>query len=171
MKGTVAIFHTFFVDIRALVLSFFPKPLTAPHTVQLHTSIFFEIWNSKYYFCTAQIPLKPSVMALNKHSPRACLLSTPPTLLLQIYLYFFISPPSLLYLVFGLIPRLRTTARFDSLYISFGCFASQKQCWVQTSKMQVASSQTKPFRPRIALMFCENISMHGWCWAFEMYTS
>lgn len=54
MKGTVAIFHTFFVDIRALVLSFLPKPLTAPHTVQPHISIFFEIWNSKYYFCTAQ---------------------------------------------------------------------------------------------------------------------
>lgn len=54
MKGTVAIFHTFSVDIRALVLSFLPKPLTAPHAVQPHISIFFEIWNSKYYFCTAQ---------------------------------------------------------------------------------------------------------------------
>lgn len=131
MKGTVAIFHTFFVDIRALVLSF--PGLSELHTLCSRIQVYFLKYETAniIFALHREIPLKPSVMALNKHSPRACLLSTPRLhhpLLLQIYLYFFISPPSLLYLVFGLIPRLRTTARFDSLYISFGCFASQKQC-------------------------------------------
>lgn len=171
MKGTVAIFHTFSVDIGALVLSFLPKPHSSTHCAAAYKYIF---WNMKqqilFLHCTRENPLKPSVMALNKHLPRACLLSTPPPLLLQMYLYFFISPPSL-YLVFGLIPGLRTTARFDRFYISFGCFAMQKQCWVQHSKLQGTSTQTRQFRWRKSLIFREIWRLLGSRQTFVKYAS
>lgn len=101
MKGTVAIFHTFSVDIRALVLSFLPKPRTAPHTVQPH--IFFEIWNSKYYFCTAQ-----------RHSSQTLCDGTEQALAQSVFALYSTTPPPAdlsilfhlpsIFVVFGLWP-------------------------------------------------------------------
>lgn len=114
--------------------------------MQLHK--YLKIWNSKYYFCTAQ---RDSSQTLCDGTEQALAQSV-------FALYSSIPPPAVLsprfhlptlFVVFGLwpYPEAWDHCQIWCLYNSFGCFPMQKQCWVNTSSWSRhgASSRAKRF--------------------------